>query len=110
MHSRMRDNKGMGSAGPNILIRQRPFVIYEAGEGWSGGHLGIICDHLGIKRLLSFDGVASSALARLCSVTSWSCGREKLSARMGGMSRKASKFYEKTSKNPSWELSDADGS
>ena len=48
MHSRMRDNKGMGSAGPNILIRQRPFVIYEAGEGWSGGHLGIICDHLGI--------------------------------------------------------------
>ena len=38
----------MGGAGPNILIRQRPFVIYEAEEGWSGGHLGIICDHLGI--------------------------------------------------------------
>ena len=39
-----------------------------------------------------------------------SCGREKLSARIGGMSRKASKFYENTNKNPSWELSDADGS
>jgi hypothetical protein len=44
----MGNNKGMGGAGPNILIRQRPFVIYEAGEGGSGGHLGIICDHLGI--------------------------------------------------------------
>ena len=33
-----------------------------------------------------------------------------MSARIGGMSRKASKFYEKTTKNPSWELSDADGS
>jgi hypothetical protein len=44
----MGNNKGMGGAGPNILIHQRPFVIYEAGEGASGGHLGIICDHLGI--------------------------------------------------------------
>ena len=60
--------------------------------------------------MLSFDGVAGNALARLCSVTSWSCGREKLFAGMGGMSRKASKFYETTGKNPSWELSDADGS
>ena len=100
MHSRMGDNKGMGSAGPNILIRQRPFVIYEAGEGWSGGHLGIICDHLGIKRLLSFDGVASSALARLCSVTSWSCGREKLSARMSGMSVRVLNSMRRQVSNP----------
>ena len=32
-------------------------------------------------------------------VTSWSCGREKLFTRMGSMSRKASKFYENTNKN-----------
>ena len=44
----MGNNKGMGGAGPNILIHQRPFVIYEAGEGGSEGHLGIICAHLGI--------------------------------------------------------------
>ena len=44
----MGNNKGMGGAGPNILIHQRPFVIYEAGEGGSGSHLGIICAHLGI--------------------------------------------------------------
>ena len=60
--------------------------------------------------MLGFDGVAGNALARLCTVTSWSCGREKLFTRMGGMRRKASKFYENTSKKPSSELSDADGS
>ena len=47
---------------------------------------------------------------RLCTVTSWSCGREKLFTRMGGMRRKPSTIYENTNKNPSWELSDADGS
>jgi hypothetical protein len=31
-----------------VEARQRPFVIYEAGGGGPGGHLGIICDHLGI--------------------------------------------------------------
>ena len=31
-----------------VEARQRPFVIYEAGEGGSGSHLGIIGDHLGI--------------------------------------------------------------
>ena len=31
-----------------VEARQIPFVIYEAGGGGSGCHLGIIWDHLGI--------------------------------------------------------------